>query len=92
MKRDHNRRNGFILGCLIALVAIVCLASCITPRRVYSSPYTPFSHVIPSRPTLEEIEDGSIPSVVVTNMVLLMNYAEELEIYIEGLKEYYELT
>lgn len=90
MNGNHNRRNRFIIACLIALSIVIVFTSCSTPRRLVVS--SPFSSVMPDRPELKAIDGESIPSVVVTNMVLLMDYAEGLEIYIEGLKEYYELT
>lgn len=87
MKRNDGR-NLFTFGIILFLV--VCLffgSSCTSYRNVVPPSSFPLSR--PSKPTLFSTEGEEIPSVVLKNTVLLMKYSEELEIYIDGLEEYY---
>ena len=78
---------------LIIFLALFLITGCETVR--YITPAVPdYKPVLPERPELYEIEEtADIPKEVNINTVLLMGYAESLEMIIENWERFYnELT
>ena len=79
------------VGKLIIVLIIVNLALCSCQSVKYISPELPaYSPAIPNRPELLEVPAGAdIPEEVNINLILLMGYAEKLEIALESWERYY---
>lgn len=78
-------KRAIILICLVLLVV-----GCAT-KPVYIKPALPAYHpALPERPELVELpEDTELPQAVNINQLLLMGYAEKLEIIIDGWGDFY---
>ena len=72
------------------LICLVFLVGCAT-KPVYIKPALPAYHpALPERPELVELpEDIELPQAVNINQLLLMGYAEKLEIIIDGWGAFY---
>lgn len=75
---------------IIFLICLVTLVGCAT-APVYIKPALPAYHpALPERPELVELpEDMELPQAVNINQLLLMGYAEKLEIIIDGWGDFY---
>ena len=74
----------------IILICLVTLVGCAT-KPVYIKPALPAYHpALPERPELLELpEDTELPQAVNINQLLLMGYAEKLEIIVDGWGDFY---
>lgn len=75
---------------LIAVLMVLCLASCKTVVEVRAE-IPEFNPMRPERPELVEVPSDSVVAVQVNvNMVKLISYIEQLEAYADGWETYYE--
>lgn len=83
MARHGFARAGLMLACVV-------LSSCLTARTAYVTPELPaYDPAVPVRPVIEPV--GQEPDPAVTrNLILVTQYAKELEAYGQGWREFYK--
>ena len=84
--KGHRKLITILISCFLLCV------SCQTAERtiVIYPPLPEFVINRPTRPVLNQIDDGSqLPMSVLTNQILLQGYAKELEAYADGWEEFY---
>ena len=83
--KGHRKLGIIIVSCLL-----LCM-SCQTERTILIYPPLPeFVINRPTRPILNQVEDGTqLPMSVLTNTILLQGYAKELEAYADGWEKFY---
>ena len=68
---------------IISALCLLLLFSCTTKIEYVTQPLPDFNPAIPARPELKEND-------IIGNTIKLMSYAEELELYGESWKNFYE--
>lgn len=84
--KGHRNLITILISCFLLCV------SCQTAERiiVVFPPLPDFVIARPTRPVLNQIDDGSqLPMSVLTNTILLQGYAKELEAYADGWEKFY---
>lgn len=73
---------------IVSLMISIGLSSCTTVE--YVTPSLPdFSISVPERPFLKNVEE-SVSDEVTDNLIALIDYAEKLEIVIDGWEDFYK--
>ena len=81
-------RHGF--ACAGLTLACGVLSSCLTARTAYVRPKLPaYDPAVPVRPALDPVDQEPDPAVT-RNLILVTQYAKELEAYGQGWREFYK--
>lgn len=79
-----------VLACAGIISACYALSSCLTARTAYVRPGLPaYDPAVPTRPALDFVDQEPDPKVT-RNLVLVTQYAKELEAYGQGWREFYK--
>ena len=83
-------RHIHFLACTGIMSACCALSSCLTARTAYVRPELPaYDPAVPVRPTLDVIDQEPDPAVT-RNLILVTQYAKELEAYGQGWRDFYK--